>query len=234
MSHPFFTDVSSSSLEFVSIHMPTSTMKPASTTPTALVLIDVQHGLSSVSSNTANFETNIANLLGAARAYNERVPAQPILIIHVHHHSLQASSSLHPSHKLPSGVLGVAPMPCAQPLPSEPVLIKNRNSSFVGTDLEERLRAFGARQLILAGLTTDHCVCTTARFAANLQVLGGEGGPDGTGEGHNGIVLLRDGTATGGKGGFDAKTIHEVHLAGLEEEFVQVRGTEETISTIMA
>lgn len=209
-------------------------MKPASTAPTALVLIDIQKGFTSVNQDNPHFEKNISSLIKAARAYNERTPDKPILIIHIHHHSLEPQSTLNPSHKLPSGEHGVDPMPYAAPLLSEPVLAKHRNSAFVGTDLEERLRGFGARQLILAGLTTDHCVCTTARFAANLQVLGDEGGADGTGLGNNGIVFLRDGTATFGKGGVDAKVLHEVHLAGLDGEFVQVRGTEEAIAAIMA
>ena len=208
-------------------------MKPASTKPTALVLIDIQHGLLPLNQSTPNFEANIETLIRAAREYNDRSPAQPILIIHVHHHSRSMAFPLHPSNKLPSGVRGVEALDCSKPLSSEPVLVKHWNSAFVGTDLEARLRAFGAKQLILAGLTTDHCVSTTARFAANLQVLGDEGGPDGSGEGHNGIIMLKDGTATVGKGGFDAKTLHEAHLASLEEEFVQIRGTEEAVNAIM-
>ena len=208
-------------------------MKPASSTPTALVLIDIQHGFSSVVEDTPYFERNITTLLGAAREYNARSPDQPILIIHVHHHSLDPTSTLHPSYKLPSGTLGLKPLDFARPLTSEPVLTKHHNSSFVGTNLEGRLREFGARQLILAGLTTDHCVSTTSRFAANLQVLGDDGGPDGTGLGHNGIILLRDGTATYAKGAFDAETLHEVHLASLDEEFVQVSGTDEAIAAII-
>ena len=208
-------------------------MKPVSTTPTALVLIDIQHGLGFTTGNTPSFEANITNLLKAARSHNDRSPKNPILIIHVHHISTWPTSTLHPSYKMPSDIPGIQPLSYAQPLPSEPVLTKNHNSSFVGTDLEARLRAFGARQLILAGLTTDHCVSTTSRFAANLQVLGDDGGPDGTGQGNNGIVLLRDGTATFGKGGFDAGTMHEVHLASLDGEFVQVRGTDEAINAII-
>lgn len=209
-------------------------MKRASTTPTALVLIDIQKAFAPITQDNPHFEPNITSLLNSARAHNERTPENPILIIHVHHHSLEPQSTLNPSHILPSGERGIDPMPYASPLPGEPILTKHRNSAFVGTDLEARLRAFGARQLVLAGLTTDHCVCTTARFAANLQVLGDEGGPDGTGDGNNGIVLLRDGTATFGKGRFDAEMLHEVHLAGLDGEFVQVRKTEEAIAAIMA
>lgn len=209
-------------------------MKPASTTPTALVLVDIQKAFTPTTQANPHFENNITSLIAAARAHNERAPESPILIIHIHHHSLEPNSDLNPANALPSGERGADPMPYAAPLAGEPVLPKHRNSAFVGTDLEKRLRGFGARQLVLVGLTTDHCVCTTARFAANLQVLGDEGGADGTGLGNNGIVVLRDGTATFGKGEVDARTLHEVHLAGLEGEFVQVRGTEEAVAAIMA
>jgi len=56
----------------------------------------------------------------------------------------------------------------ASPLPSEVVLRKNVNSAFIGTDLESRLRSNHVETVVLVGMTTDHCVSTTARMAANL------------------------------------------------------------------
>ena len=58
--------------------------------------------------------------------------------------------------------------PEAQPLDGEPVITKDVNSAFIGTDLEARLREQGVEAVALVGLTTDHCVSTTARMAANL------------------------------------------------------------------
>jgi isochorismate hydrolase len=39
------------------------------------------------------------------------------------------------------------------------VFYKHVNSSFVGTDLEQRLRDAGIDSVVIAGLATDHCVC---------------------------------------------------------------------------
>ncbi|TLD29170.1 hypothetical protein PspLS_04211 [Pyricularia sp. CBS 133598] len=216
-------------------------MRPAVSTPTAILLIDIQEGFKhpthwGESRSTPSFEGNVEAILSAARAYNARreetnhataagstAGHHAVQIIHIHHHSLSPTSALHPSHIIAgSSTPSVAANPCAAPQPSEAVLVKHHNSSFVGTDLEARLRSAGVRQLVVLGLTTDHCVSTTTRFAANLQVLGDEGGPDGNGEGVHGVVLVRDATATFSKGGFDAETVHAVSLASLDGEFAQV------------
>lgn len=49
-----------------------------------------------------------------------------------------------------------------QPLPTETVISKNRYSAFVHTGLAEQLHALGVDTLVLAGLTTDCCVASTA------------------------------------------------------------------------
>lgn len=56
-------------------------------------------------------------------------------------------------------------MPEARPIDGEPVVIKRFPSSFVGTDLLERVAATGRRELILAGFMTHMCLSTTARDA---------------------------------------------------------------------
>ncbi|EXF75686.1 isochorismatase hydrolase [Colletotrichum fioriniae PJ7] len=220
-------------------------MRHASSTPTALVLIDIQEGFKhpthwGSSRSTPEFESNVETLLATARKHNDAVKSTPasqeqkhtVLVLHVHHHSLSPTSALHPSHYLEgSSTPSVAPLPFAAPLPSgsEPVFTKNFNSAFIGTELEATIRAAGIRQLIVVGLTTDHCVSTTVRMAANLQVLGEDGGVDG-----NGVLLVRDAVATYEKGGFDAETVHAVNLASLDGEFAEVVGTEEVLAGVLS
>lgn len=54
------------------------------------------------------------------------------------------------------------------PRGDEPVVVKNYPNSFVQTDLDERLKAVGATNLVLAGFMTHMCVNSTARGAFNL------------------------------------------------------------------
>ncbi|KAF9239922.1 hypothetical protein DTO013E5_9238 [Penicillium roqueforti] len=127
---------------------------------------------------------------------------------------------------------------------SEPVFWKSVNSSFIGTGLEAHLREKGFRQLIIAGLTTDHCVSTTVRMAANLGVVDrylGDGPvrlrSDGTHENDlkvdkGRIVLVEDATATFGKAGIDSETIQKVSVASLDGEFADVFSTEEVIKAL--
>ncbi len=55
-----------------------------------------------------------------------------------------------------------------KPLEDELVLTKTVNSAFIGTSLEAILREQSVSRLIIAGLTTPHCVSTTIRMATNL------------------------------------------------------------------
>ena len=54
------------------------------------------------------------------------------------------------------------------PAGAEPVLVKNYPSSFVGTDLHERLQKLGVKNLVVAGFMTHMCVNSTVRGAFDL------------------------------------------------------------------
>lgn len=54
-----------------------------------------------------------------------------------------------------------------RPAPDEPVFRKTRYSPFWDTDIDASLRAMGVDTLVLAGLTTECCIDSTARDAFN-------------------------------------------------------------------
>jgi len=59
--------------------------------------------------------------------------------------------------------------PLLSPLASEPVVVKKRISAFAGSDLDVILRGYGARHLILCGVSTSGVVLSTTRQAADLD-----------------------------------------------------------------
>ncbi|OKL63461.1 hypothetical protein UA08_02074 [Talaromyces atroroseus] len=225
------------------------------TQPTALVLIDNQVGLKhpthwGPARSNPSYEANTAALLEAFRSARQRSPASPskvpIHIVHVFHSSLSPDSALHPSNPEQ-----IQPLDFATPATdgSEPVFWKCVNSSFIGTGLEAFLRENGVRQVFFAGLTTDHCVSTTTRMAANLGVVNNviyasevqqrvTVKPDGSHpEGviridHGRVVLVADATATFAKGGFDAETVHAVSVASLEGEFADIFSTQDVVKAL--
>lgn len=217
--------------------------------PTALILIDNQSGFChpttidhwGTSRSNPLYEVNIQALLSAFRT--ARASSSTLLeVIHIFHSSVEPNSPLHPAH--PAG--GVRPLDFAVPASdgSESVFWKSVNSSFIGTQLESHLRGSGFRQIIVAGLTTDHCVSTTVRMAANLGVvdkfldgrpvkLGVDGSHEKEARIEKGrVVLVADATATFGKSGFDSETVHKVSVASLEGEFADVLGTEEVVKAL--
>ena len=124
----------------------------------ALLLIDVQQGFDAPGwgkRNNPDAERNIARLLEAWRK-----AGWPVL--HVQHLSVEPDSVLGP------GQPGAELKAEAMPAPDEPLFQKNVNSAFIGTNLEAHLRDRGIEALVLAGLTTNHCVSTTARMSGNL------------------------------------------------------------------
>ena len=176
----------------------------------ALILIDMQVGFDEPywgTRNNPNAEENIAQLLGAWREKNWPV-------IHVHHLSRNEVSPLHPNNP------GCAVKKEFQPNTGEQVFQKRVNSGFIGTNLEEDLRSRDITDLVIVGLTTDHCVSTTTRMAANF--------------GFN-VQLVSDATATFDRVGpngqhYTADQMHDLALASLHNEFATVLDTGQLLS----
>ena len=127
---------------------------------TALLLIDLQQGFYDEAywgghRNNPNCEQVCFELLSHWRE-------QDLPIFHIRHSSTTPQSRLHPTHQ------GFNWIELTKPLPCEHVITKHVNSGFIGTDLQQQLTKAGIDTLVLVGLTTNHCVSTTARMAANL------------------------------------------------------------------
>jgi nicotinamidase-related amidase len=177
---------------------------------TALLLVDIQQGLDNTAywgpRNNPLFESNVAALLEGFRRAG-------IPVLHVQHHSLRPTSPLRP------GQPGHDFKPEARPLDGEPIFAKTVNSAFIGTDLEAYLRQKGIARLVVAGLTTDHCVSTTVRMAGNLGFE---------------VWLVGDACATFDKPRprgevIPAEMVHQVNLASLDGEFCTVISTQEAL-----
>lgn len=174
----------------------------------ALILIDIQKGFDNVEHwggqrNNPNAENNAGKLLEFWR--KNKLP-----IFHIQHCSLTQGSLLNETN------VGNEFKDIVKPIEGEPIIKKNVNSAFIGTDLKEQLDNNKITKLVIVGLTTDHCVSTTTRMAGNY-------GFD--------TFIVSDATATFNKKGlegqnFSAELIHDTALASLNGEFATVITTE--------
>lgn len=177
----------------------------------ALIVIDVQQAFLDPrwgERNNPDAESNIARLLATWR--NTRRP-----IRHVVHDSAEPNSLLRPRSP------GNAIQAVAAPRATEPVYRKCVNSAFIGTNLEKDLRQDGIDTLVIVGLTTNHCVSTTARMAGNLGFK---------------TYVISDATATFARPALDgtirpAETVHSAALSDLHQEFATVLDTAEILKS---
>jgi len=176
---------------------------------TALIPIDVQQAFDLPASSNPAMEANGLRLLSAWRRTG-------LPLIHVRHDSVKPGSPFLP------GLPGNASRAGFAPQGGEPLVTKSVNAAFIGTDLDLRLRRLGVTQVVLFGLTTDMCVSTSARVAANLGYR---------------TVVVGDATAC-----FDlvdadgqahrAVDLHRAHLATLHAEFATVATTDAVVSAL--
>jgi len=180
----------------------------------ALILIDIQKAFDNLEywggqRNNLEAENNANELLEIWR--KNKLP-----IFHIKHCSSIKTSLLNETN------FGNEFKDIVKPIDGEPVIKKNVNSAFIGTNLKERLDKEKISKLIIVGLTTDHCVSTTTRMAGNY-------GYD--------TYVVSDATATFSKKGvngenYSAELIHETAMASLNEEFATIVTTEVLINTL--
>jgi nicotinamidase-related amidase len=183
-------------------------MSISKTDKPALILVDIQKGFDNIEywggqRNNPDAEENASELLILWRKHH-------LPIFHIKHCSTNPNSPLHETNE------GNDFKDLVKPIDPEPIIKKNVNSAFIGTDLKEQLDNLKITKLVIVGLTTDHCISTTTRMAGNL-------GFD--------TFLVSDATATFNKKGpegqnFSAELIHATALASLHQEFATVLTTD--------
>lgn len=168
----------------------------------ALLVIDVQVGFEDPVwglRNNPRAELNIARLLAFWR-----MTRRPVF--HIRHDSPSPTSPLRPRQR------GNAFKHETAPAPGEPIIAKTVNAAFIGTTLEADLKRARSQTIVLTGLTTNHCVSTTARMAANLGFT---------------TIVVADATAAFGNKGLDGRMrqpgeVHDSALADLRGEFATI------------
>ncbi len=179
--------------------------------PTLLV-VDLQLGFDDPRWGRRNnpfLEDRASDLL---RAW--RTAGRPV--VHVRHMSTDPLSPLRPGQR------GNGFKPETAPGAGEAVIEKRVNSAFIGTSLDTDLRRAGCAGLVIVGLTTNHCVSTTARMAGNLGFA---------------TWVVSDATATFDRVGPDgveypAEQVHAMALSDLHGEFATVVDTEAVIGAL--
>ena len=192
--------------------------EPGTTTATwtlapdaALVVVDAQEAFDDPwwgRRDNPHADDNIAALVSLFTG-----TGRPVVV--VRHHSEDPDSPLHPSrpgHRLKHYVAGVD---------ADLLVTKSVNSSFHGSpDLHAWLGGRGLRQLVVCGITTNHCCETTARVGGNL-------GYD--------VLFVVDATHTFDRTGPDGTTLTADELSratatNLHGEFATVVRTHEVVA----
>lgn len=174
---------------------------PAPLSRSALIMIDCQNTYRAGIMKLAGVEEALqraAQLLARARSLH-------IPIVHIMHDAGPGSP-----YDIRAEIGRIAD-PVA-PAPGEQVIVKNYPNSFMATDLDARLKASGATDLILAGFMTHMCVNSTARGAFNLGYR---------------PTVVASATATRDLPSISghvvsAQTLHEASLAGMADLFAIV------------
>lgn len=176
----------------------------------ALIVIDVQEGFRDGSwglSTNAGCEGNVRFLLSTWRSRG-----WPVVL--VRHDSSEPSSPLRPGqpgNRFMEGIEGSHDL----------LVVKSVNSAFYGDpDLDSWLRSNGIDDVVICGITTNHCCETTARMAGNLGYR---------------VTFVLDATRTFDRTTPDGTVITAAELmrstaANLHGEFADVVNTDEVVT----
>ncbi|MEL7588536.1 MAG: cysteine hydrolase family protein [Prolixibacteraceae bacterium] len=167
----------------------------------ALILIDVQKAFTEemnwgAERNNKDAELYCGKILNTWRELN-------LPLFHIRHSSRNTNSLLHMTScgfEFNENVL---------PIEREPIITKNVNSAFIGTNLKMQLDRRNIKVIVVIGLTTNHCVSTSVRMAANYGYE---------------TYVISDATAAYSSVGIYGETynsdiVHSLSLSNLNHEF---------------
>ena len=188
-------------------------MKLREKTP-ALILIDIQKGF--LDEDYWGGNRNNKNAEQISGIILERFRELNLPIFHIRHSSENLNSKLHNTN------VGFEFNDFVLPKSNEPIITKNVNSAFIGTNLKEKLDDKKINTLVIIGITTNHCVSTTTRMAGNYGYE---------------TYLISDATACFDRVGingekYDAELIHLTTLANLNKEFATVWNSEKLLKDL--
>ncbi len=180
----------------------------------ALLLIDVQKGFLDENYWGGNRNNKEAEKLSGKIL--ERWRDLKLPIFHIRHSSENPKSKLHESNR------GFEFNDYVLPQNDECIVTKKVNSAFIGTDLKEKLDIQKIDTLVILGITTNHCVSTTARMAGNFGYE---------------TYVISDATAAFDRVGihgekYEAELVHLMVLANLNEEFATILNTEKLLEKL--
>ena len=178
---------------------------------TSLLVIDMQKGFEEEAywggnRNSPELEQNIESLITTARSLQ-------FPIFYIKHCSTEMNSPLVPERS------GNQFMDWIEPRSDEAIIHKEVNSAFINTTLDEDLRKENVNCLIMVGLTSNHCVSTTARMAGNMGYK---------------VFVPSDATATFDRLGIDgvkysSELVHIMALSSIHREFCEVLKTKDLV-----
>jgi nicotinamidase-related amidase len=133
---------------------------------TALVVIDLQKGISMMETKPYDAKTVISNTARLAKAFRKN--QMRVFLVHVNFANggmfMPLADTGFPSMgELPKDWADIVPE--LGPEPQDVVVTKMQWGAFYGTDLDLRLRRGGLDTIVLTGIATTYGVESTARFA---------------------------------------------------------------------
>ena len=150
---------------------------------TALLVVDMQNGMCKPEGSHARLGLDITMLAGAIAPCAELINATRAagaLVVYSHLASepdysdggfsvREIMPNIATAEVCPRGSWDAEIVEELTPKPDDVVIEKSRMSSFMGTNLETRLRDRGIDTLLVCGVTTNMCIESTVRDASQLD-----------------------------------------------------------------